>query len=262
MNRFASKATLVLFGVSVFVLWAAWAAAPFSNPVTYYVKKELINVYSAGLFYTCALMSAAIYAIERQRERGGSGVGLSRFWRLAVAGFLVVMVDEYFDLHGMINVLVTHELLGFRRMPVLTRLDALVVGAYGVAGAWVLFHYRKRLTAIDGFFAFIVVGVAFGILSLTIDLLIQEQVASVLLEDGAKVLAATAFVLACLTALRQSFEQVAGSHDHAHSSGERRSHSHRVRYGRSPTASAVLTALGVRDATRGDRKERVNAAKQ
>jgi hypothetical protein len=207
--RFVVGAATVLYAVTSLVVLGAIVAAPPYDPGFYFDGQRLVNDYSGVLLFTCALLSLANFRITRDfRSSLDPRRRLSSFWALCVVGYVLLAADEFLEFHGTINVAITHTLLGFHRNPALTRLDALVLAAYGIGASAVLYHFRHELARIPCYVALMLAAGAFGAVSVAVDLLVRESATSLYVEEGAKIFAAASLVLSCLTATAERYLQL------------------------------------------------------
>jgi hypothetical protein len=207
--RFLAGAALVLYASSALVILGAIVAAPPHDPGFYFEGPRIVNDYSGVLLFTCALISTVNYLLARDfASSAGVAARLRTFWALAVCGFLMLAADEFAEFHGAINVAITHTMLGFRRNPAMTRLDALVLVAYGAGALAVLARFRRELTMIPGFGLLTAVAGSFATISVAVDLLATETAASLYVEEGSKVLAASTLTLMCLTAASHGYFRI------------------------------------------------------
>ena len=212
MRRFLIRAAVALYAFTAGVLAAGILGSPRHQPTRWFSEKQTISSYSAALLYTCCLLSAFNYLTTKDcRPRSGLPCRIKRFWALAVAGFFLLMLDEYFVLHEGLDNLFTYRLLGLTPSPFLDKLDVLVLVAYGVVALGFLTYYRQELRAVRGFFGFIAAGGIFAAVSLGLDLL-DDTVAKVYVEEGTKIFANASFVLACLTAAAKNYVSIQARH--------------------------------------------------
>src|SRR5262245_53693825 len=88
------RAAAAIYGATALVVGYAIVAAPPSFPIRYFVDKELVNIYSAGLLFTCALIAAANLAIAHGTSRAGlEDRNQAAFWALACVGMVYVTTD-------------------------------------------------------------------------------------------------------------------------------------------------------------------------
>jgi hypothetical protein len=199
MLSFNARAAAVLYTVTAAVLTGCIGFAPAAQPDKFFTEKQTINTFSAALLFTCCLLSALNWLVGRDLVKLDGVVGrLGPFWRLAVAGFAFLTVDEYFAVHeGIDDGLL--RLAGLKAGNAPVQLDTVLLVGYGIVGLYLLGRYRADLRQISGFFSFLGVGAVFAVVSLYFDLGI-EKVPEIYFEDGAKLFANTSFVLACLSA--------------------------------------------------------------
>ena len=67
-----------------------------------------------------------------------------RLWMLLSAGFVFLALDELTSIHEAVDEAI-HRLLGLAPTAITDRLDDLIVAAYGIVGAWVLWRFREEL---------------------------------------------------------------------------------------------------------------------
>jgi hypothetical protein len=83
----------------------------------------------------------------------------------------------------------------------------LVLGGYGLTALAFLYRFHHQLKRIPAFHLFLIIGVVWGALSLTMDAQ-KESLAILYVEEGAKVLANASFLMSCLSAGVHNYKSV------------------------------------------------------
>jgi hypothetical protein len=182
--------------------------APEDQPTRWFDEKQTMTSYSATLLYTCLLLSFVNFLAARSFSYPRSSARpLKRFWALGMAGFFVLMIDEFFVMHEGVGGAIAYRLLGLAKSPLADRFDGFIVAFYGLAAIVILAIYRHDLKKIPGFIAFLLVGAVFGATSVIMDLG-GGSLWGVYLEEGTKILANASFVLACLAATLKNYAEL------------------------------------------------------
>jgi hypothetical protein len=203
-----SWAAIAVYLFSAGMILGGILLAPRDHPTRWFEEKQTLTSYSAALLYSASLTCFLNYLATRQMRYLGLGSAReSTFWAMGSFGFFFLMTDEYFVMHEGIGRFITHRLLNLPRSGPIDRLDAFVVGSYGVVGLYLLFHHRKYLASIRWFFGFLAVGAIMATVSLLFDLG-EDGIANVYIEDGAKILANASFLLACIAAAYGYYRQL------------------------------------------------------
>jgi hypothetical protein len=199
---------LAVYLFSIGMILGGILLAPRDHPTFWFEEHQTLTSYSAALLYTTSLVCFLnCLAIRKMRSLGMSSRREYKFWALGSFGFFYLMADEYFVMHEGIGRFFTYRLLNLHHSGQIDRLDAFVVGAYGVIGLTFLVRHWRDLANIRGFFGFLTMGALMAIVSLVFDLG-EDGVANLYIEDGSKILANASFLLACTAAAHRNYQQL------------------------------------------------------
>jgi len=203
-----SWVALAVYLFSIGMILGGILMAPRDHPTFWFEEHNTLTSYSAALLYTSSLICFLnCLAIRHLKILGMSSEREYKFWALGSFGFFYLMADEYFVMHEGIGRFFTYRLLNLHHSGPIDRLDAFVVGTYGVIGLTLLVRHWRDLANIPWFFGFLTVGAVMSIVSLVFDLG-EDGVANLYIEDGAKILANASFLLACTAAAHRSYRQL------------------------------------------------------
>jgi hypothetical protein len=199
---------LALYLFSVGMILGGILMAPRDHPTFWFQEHQTLTSYSAALLFTSSLVCFLNCLVIRQmRSLGMSSQREYRFWALGSFGFFYLMADEYFVMHEGIGRFFSYRLLNLHHSGQVDRLDAFVIGTYGVIGLTLLVRHWRDLANIRGFFGFLTTGAVMAVVSLVFDLG-EDGTVNLYIEDGAKILANASFLLACTAAAYGSYRQL------------------------------------------------------
>ena len=209
---------IAVYLFSIGMILGGIVLAPPNQPTRWFDEKQTLTSYSAALLYTASLVCFFNWLATRHlKSIGLSSVRENRFWAWGAGGFFVLMADEYFVMHEGIGRFITYRLLNLSHTDAVSKFDALVVGAYGVAGLILIVRERSDLRTIRWFFSFLTVGAVMATVSLFFDLG-EDGVANLYIEDGTKILANASFLLACGAAAHSYYRKLVARLDSLDSS--------------------------------------------
>lgn len=174
----------------------------------------------ATLYSVCLLMLTAWICFQIAGERQSrAGASNAHFWRFVGVAFAFLAMDEGLQIHERLDHLI-HLVFGITETAWSDRIDDLIVIGYGIAGVAILFRFRTEISETPGSIRYLAIAFCLFLVSSVIDVLTNRnefldwfqlqgqlrftvEVLAEIVEEGGKLLAVTALLLAFSAAWTQ-----------------------------------------------------------
>lgn len=157
-DRLLIRLMLAALAVAAAGLIAGWIAR---DPLDHFEEGGPLTWYSAA-----QLLAAAILCRRIRRPLSAAGRGL---WTALGLGFVFLALDELFKIHERIDE-AAHALLGLRQTELSDRIDDLLVLAYALAGAALLWRWRAELKRHGALWCYLAAGLALSLVMVAADI--------------------------------------------------------------------------------------------
>lgn len=138
------------------------------KPHTHFGKRGFITYVAASQILLAGVFSFTIWS----RRRGEDGPTV--LWLLLGLGFVFLALDDALELHEKLDEGI-HDLLGLEESGLTDRIDDLIVLAYGLVGAAVLFACRRELLRFRGALRYLALAFVLAVLMIGLDLLTNQR---------------------------------------------------------------------------------------
>lgn len=159
-DRLLIRLVLAALAVAAAGLVAGWIAR---DPLDHFEEGGPLTWYSAA-----QLLAAAVLCRRIRRQRPAAAPG-RRLWTALGLGFVFLALDELLKLHERIDA-AAHALLSLRQTAMSDRIDDLLVLAYALAGAALLWRWRDALRRHGALWRYLAAGLALTLAMVAADI--------------------------------------------------------------------------------------------
>lgn len=159
-DRLLIRLMLAALAVAAAGLIAGWIAR---DPLDHFEEGGPLTWYSAAQLLAAAILCRRI---RRQRPAAAPGRGL---WTMLGLGFVFLALDELFKIHERIDE-AAHALLGLRQTELSDQIDDLIVLAYAMVGAALLWRWRAELKRHGALWRYLAAGLVLTLAMVAADI--------------------------------------------------------------------------------------------
>ncbi|MGR3624966.1 MAG: hypothetical protein ACU0A0_01605 [Limimaricola sp.] len=162
------------FAAAVLALALAVATGLALGDLDHQFRESGIVTYTSAALL--ALAAATSLRIGRQR-RAGASLSLRDpriVWTAIGLGFVWLALDDLAQIHENLDRLV-HRLAGIEETPFTDRLDDVIILAYGVIGAAIMWAYRSELRRFPVMLGWLAAGAVLLVLQVVLDVLLNDD---------------------------------------------------------------------------------------